>query len=110
MEDELLLMHYDDKINDEDFFILHDANRHGHLHGGLPYYKYECFNLEGLGAQMLSVLGRCAFISSSFHHDGPILRSSCQSRSSSPLAFGTKLLLSKVHNFSFKVSRCSEFI
>ena len=49
MEDEfLVLLHDDGEIDDEEFFILHEANRHRNLHGGLPYYKYERFNLEGL--------------------------------------------------------------
>ena len=49
MEDEfLVLMHDDGEIYDEEFFILHEANRHRNLHGGLPYYKYGRFNLEEL--------------------------------------------------------------
>ena len=49
MEDEfLVLMHDDGKIDDEEFFIRYEANRHRNLHGGLPYDKYERFNSEGL--------------------------------------------------------------
>ena len=49
MEDEfLVLMHDDGEIDDEEFFILHEANCHRNLHGGLPYYKYGRFNLEEL--------------------------------------------------------------
>ena len=44
----LVLMHNDGEIDDEEFFILHEANRHRYLHGGLPYYKHERFSLEGL--------------------------------------------------------------
>ena len=36
MEDEfLVLMHDDEEIDDEEFFILHETNRHRNLHGGL---------------------------------------------------------------------------
>ena len=49
MEDEfLILMHDDGEIDDEEFLILHEANRHRNLHGGLPYYKYERFSLQEL--------------------------------------------------------------
>ena len=47
MEDEfLILMHDDGEIDDEEVFILHEANRHWNLHGGLSYYKYGHFDLE----------------------------------------------------------------
>ena len=49
MNDEfLILMHDDGEINEEEFFILHEANCHRSLHGGLPYYKYGRFNSEEL--------------------------------------------------------------
>ena len=49
MEDEfLILVHDDGEIDDEEFFILYEANRHRDLHGGLPYYKHERFKLEEL--------------------------------------------------------------
>ena len=49
MEDDfLVLMHDDGEIDDEEFFILHEAKSHRNLHGGLPYYKYGRFNLEVL--------------------------------------------------------------
>ena len=49
MEDEFhILMHDDGEIDDEEFFILHEANRLSNLHVGLLYYKYGRFNLEEL--------------------------------------------------------------
>ena len=49
MDDEFLVpMHDDGGIDNEEFFILHVANCHRNLHGDLPYYKYERFNLEVL--------------------------------------------------------------
>ena len=49
MEDDfLILMHDDGEIDDEEVLILHEANRHRNLHGGLPYYKYERFSLQEL--------------------------------------------------------------
>ena len=44
----LVLMHDDGEIEEEDFLILYDVNRRRNLHGGLPYYKYERFDLENL--------------------------------------------------------------
>ena len=47
MEDEILvLMHDDDEIDEEDCTILFDVNLRGNVHGGLPYYTYECFDDE----------------------------------------------------------------
>ena len=49
MEDEfLILMHDDGETDDEECLILHEANCHRNLHGGLPYYKYERFSLQEL--------------------------------------------------------------
>lgn len=46
MENELLiLMHDDDEI---EYLVLYEANRRRNLHVGLPYYKYDRFNLEDL--------------------------------------------------------------
>ena len=49
MEDEfLILMHDDGEIDDEECLILHEANRHRNLNGGLPYFTYERFSLQEL--------------------------------------------------------------
>ncbi|XP_065065311.1 uncharacterized protein LOC135691389 [Rhopilema esculentum] len=49
MEEEMLaLMHDDGEIDDDEFLVFHEANRHGNLHVGLPYWKYERFNLDGM--------------------------------------------------------------
>ena len=48
MEEALLLMNDANVINDEDLFLLHEANRPRNLHTGLPYWKYERFSLEDM--------------------------------------------------------------
>ena len=49
MDDEMLiLLHDDGEIDDEEYLVLFEANRHRNLHGGLPYYKYEPFNLDDM--------------------------------------------------------------
>ena len=48
MEEALLLMNDANVINDEDPFLLHEANRPRNLHTGLPYWKYERFSLEDM--------------------------------------------------------------
>lgn len=44
----LVLMHDDGEIDEEEFLILHQANQHRNLHVGLPYWKYDRFNLNAL--------------------------------------------------------------
>ena len=44
----LILLHDDGEIDDEEYLVLFEANRRKNLHGGLPYYKYEAFNLEDM--------------------------------------------------------------
>ena len=48
MEEALLLINDANVINDEDLFLLHEANRPCNLHIGLTYWKYERFSLEDM--------------------------------------------------------------
>ena len=48
MEEALLLMNDANVINDEELFLLQEANRPRNLHIGLPYWKYERFSLEDM--------------------------------------------------------------
>ena len=45
----------DGKIDDKEFFILHEANCHRKLYGDLPYYKNESFNVQQLCADECEV-------------------------------------------------------
>ena len=44
----LVLMYEDGEIDEDEFLILHGAHKRRTLHGGLPYWKYDRFNLENL--------------------------------------------------------------
>ena len=44
----LVLMHEDGEIDEDEFLILNHANQRRNLHGGLPYLKYDRFNLENM--------------------------------------------------------------
>ena len=48
MEEALLLMNDANIINDEELFLLQEANIPCNLHLGLFYWKYERFNLEDM--------------------------------------------------------------
>ena len=42
------LLYDDDELSDDEFLILQDAGHGKGLHNGLPYWKYEKFNLEAM--------------------------------------------------------------
>ena len=49
MDENLLALMYDDgEIDGEEFLVLHQANPRKNVHNGLPYWKYEMFNLEAI--------------------------------------------------------------
>ena len=44
----LVFMHDNGEIDDDEFLAFHEVNRHGYLHVGPSYWKYERFNLDGM--------------------------------------------------------------
>ena len=44
----LVLLHEDGEINEDEVLILNHANQRRNLHKGLPYWKYDRFNVENM--------------------------------------------------------------